>query len=107
MPLKLPALKALQKAAPNTSAQAHLLVASRIKVGAWLQALPVSSLGLRMEDDVLHVAVVPLCKSHKCQQCGTPVDGRGTHSLHCRKSGGMPCTSAHCMAPSTRATNCG
>ena len=56
-------------------------------------ALQVSSLGLRMEDNDFHVAAglrlgVPLYQPHKCQQCRTPVDGRGTHGLHCRKSVG-------------------
>ena len=59
--------------------------------GAWLQTLPVSSLGLRMEDDVFRVATglrlgVPICQPHKCQLCGSPVDRQGTHGLHCRKS---------------------
>ena len=49
-------VKALQEAAPDISAQARLLAASSKEARAWLQALPVSSLGLRMEDDVFRVA---------------------------------------------------
>ena len=79
-PRVAPSVKALQEAAPDISAQTRLLAASLKEEGAWLQALPVSSLGLRMEDDVFRVATglrlgVPLCQPHKCQQCGTPVDG--------------------------------
>ena len=52
-----------------------------------------SSLGLRMEDDVFRVATslclgMPLCRPHRCQLCRTPVDCLGTHGLHCRKSVG-------------------
>ena len=50
--------------------------------GAWLQALPISSVGLRMDDDVIRVAVglrlgTNLCEPHTCT-CGVPVDARGT-----------------------------
>ena len=53
--------------------------------------LPVSSLGLRMDDDVFRVAAglrlgVPLCRPHKFQLCGSPVDSQATHGLLCRKS---------------------
>ena len=86
-------LKALQAAAPDSVTQAHLLAACRKEAGAWLQALPVSALGLRMENEVFRVATglrlgMPLCQPHACQQCGTPVDCLGTHGLHCRKSVG-------------------
>ena len=84
-------LKALQAAAPDSVTQARLLVACRKEAGAWLQALPVSALGLHMENEVFRVATglclgMPLCQPHTCQQCGTPVDCLGTHRLHCRKS---------------------
>ena len=83
--------KALQEATQDKSALARLLAASRKESGAWLHTLPVSSLGLRMEDDVFRVASglrlgVPICQPHKCQLCGPPVDSQGTHGLHCRKS---------------------
>ena len=86
-------LKALQAAAPDSVTQACLLAACRKEAGAWLQALPVSALDLRMEDEIFHVATglrlgMPLCQPHTCQQCGTPVDCLGTHGLHCWKSVG-------------------
>ena len=94
-------LKAHQAAAPDSVTQARLLMACRKlkEAGAWLQALPVSALGLRMEDEVFRVATslrlgMPLCQPHTCQQCGTPVDCLGTHGLHCRNSVGRhPCHS--------------
>ena len=88
-------LKALQAAAPDSVTQASLLAACRKlkEAGAWLQALPVSALGLRMKDEVFHVATglrlgMPFCQPHTCQQCGTPVDCLDTHGLHCWKSVG-------------------
>ena len=60
--------------------------------GAWLQALPIASVGLRMDDDVVRVAVglrlgANLCEPHTCT-CGVPVDARGTHGLACKRSAG-------------------
>ena len=54
---------------------------------------PISSLGLRMDDDVIRTATglrlgVPLCIPHCCQHCGSQVDKLATHGLSCRKSQG-------------------
>ena len=43
--------------------------------GAWLNALPVSTLGLCMDDDTVHVAIglrlgAPLCLPHVCITAG-------------------------------------
>ena len=61
--------------------------------GAWLHALPISNLGLRLDDDSVRIAVglrlgTPLCSPHQCQRCGQSVDSFGRHSLSCRKSEG-------------------
>ena len=55
--------------------------------------LPMSALGLRMDDDVVRVAVglhlgVSFCQPHHCHQCGMEVDHLGLHGLSCRKSQG-------------------
>ena len=42
---------------PNARSQARLLATSKKESGAWFQALPVSSLGLRMDDETVRVAV--------------------------------------------------
>ena len=42
----------------RTPAQDRLLAASTKGTGAWLQALPVSALGLCMDDDVMRIAFV-------------------------------------------------
>ena len=58
-----------------------------------MNALPISSLGLRMDNDTIRVAVglrlgVPLCRPHTCVHCGSDVDAQGTHGLSCRYSQG-------------------
>ena len=60
---------------------------------AWLQALPISSLGLRLEDASLRIAVglrlgTAICATHQHHHCGVEVDGRGFHGLICRHSEG-------------------
>ena len=54
---------------------------------------PMSALGLRMDDNMVRVAVglrlgVSLCQPHQCHQCGTEVDHLGLHGLSCRMSQG-------------------
>ncbi len=61
--------------------------------GAWLRALPVSSLGLRMDDNTVWVAVglrlgTSICGPHQCQHCSVIVDELGRHALSCRQSEG-------------------
>ena len=61
--------EALLEDAPNKMVRARLLASSGAESGAWLNALPVSSLGLRMDNEVIRVAVglclgTQLCASH-------------------------------------------
>ena len=70
-----------------------LLAVSRKESGAWLRAVPNSSLGLRMDNETIRVGVglclgVPLCGPHSCQHCGVAVDWSGLHGLSCRFSTG-------------------
>ena len=72
---------------------ACLHTSQRQESGAWLSAPPVSSLGLRMDDETVRIAVglrlgTRLCTPHQCVLCGDHVDSSGTHSLHCRRSAG-------------------
>ena len=74
--------------------RARLLAVSAKESGAWLRALPVSSVGLRMDDDdTVRVAVglrlgTRVCGPHNCKHCETVVDELGRHALSCRKSEG-------------------
>ena len=83
----------LVETAQNQQSQARLLAVACPESGAWLNALPISSIGLRMEDEVVRVAVglrlgLPLGCSHTCSSCGSEVDELGTHGLSCRFSKG-------------------
>ena len=83
----------LLESAPNDSTRARLLAVSTKESGAWLNALPIASLGLRMDDNTVRVAVglrlgSTLCRPHACQHCGVEVDHLGSHGLSCRKSEG-------------------
>ena len=71
--------------------RARFLAASSKESGAWLNALPISSLGLRMDDATARISMglrlgLPLCRSHTCQHCGAEVSQFATHGLSCRKS---------------------
>ena len=77
----------------DPQSRARLLAASIKESGAWLNAMPVSSLGLRLSNDELHIAVglrlgAPLCQPHKCNFCSSEVDQLATHGLSCRHSQG-------------------
>ena len=55
--------------AVDSRSYARLLAVATKESGAWLNALPVSALGLRMDDDDIKIAVglrlgVPLCGPH-------------------------------------------
>ena len=83
----------LLERAPDATSRARLLAASTGESGAWLNALPISSLGLRMDDNTVRVAVglrlgSPLCRPHTCHHCGAEVDHLATHGLSCRWSEG-------------------
>ena len=83
--------KVLLETASDPRAQARLLATTTKESGAWLHALPISSLGLRMADKVVRIAValrlgVPLCQPHNCYHCGAAVNEVATHGLSCPKS---------------------
>jgi len=70
--------------------RARLLACPDKISGAWLEALPISACGLRLDDNAVRIAVgirlgINLCTPHVCQ-CGQTVDARGTHGLACRKN---------------------
>ena len=63
--------------------------------GDWLHARPISSCGLRLDDEAIRVAVglrlgVDLCHPHRCP-CGATVNAKGIHGLSCKLAAGrMP-----------------
>ena len=77
----------------NQLSQARLLAVSRPESGAWLNALPLSCVGLRMDDNIIRIAVglrlgLPLCRPHECSNCGAQIEEFGTHGLSYRFSRG-------------------
>ena len=74
---------------PDRHQQARLLAASTPHSGDWLHALPISSCGLRLDDEAVRVAVglrlgAKLYEPHQCAK----VDPEGTHGLACKRSAG-------------------
>ena len=79
----------LLESATNAQDQARLMAVACPESGAWLNALPISALGLRMDDEVIRIAAglrlgLPLCRSHLCTYCNSNVDELGVHGLCCR-----------------------
>jgi hypothetical protein len=77
---------------PDKRHQARLLALSAPHSGDWLHALPISTCGLRLDDEAVRVAVglrlgTKLCEPHQCP-CGASVEPEGTHGLSCRHSAG-------------------
>ena len=77
----------------NYVSRACLLAAASKHSGAWLNAPPVSSLGLRMCNKTIRIAVglrmgAAICHSHSCEICGREADQLGHNGLSCRYSQG-------------------
>ena len=67
----------------NSYQRASFRAASAPHSGDWLFALPISSCGLRLDDEAMRIAVglrlgLNLCIPHVCR-CGAQVDARGIH----------------------------
>ena len=75
--------------------RARLTAVSAQHSGDWLHARPISSCGLRLDDEAIRVAVglrlgTDLCHPHSCP-CGAAVDAKGLHGLSCKlATGRMP-----------------
>jgi len=83
---------ALLNSASDAKTKACLLSVASSESGAWLGALPVPFLGIKLDDESLRIALglrlgVPIVVEHKCV-CRANVDVFGTHGLSCRHSGG-------------------
>ena len=77
----------LLEGAGNETERARLLAVMERDSGARLQALPVTSVGLRMDDTTLRIGTT-ICAPHICQCCGVEVSAQGTHGLSCKASSG-------------------
>ena len=79
-------------AAQNQAGRARLIAAAAPHSGDFLHPVPCSSVGTRLDDTSLHIAVslrlgAAMCAPHTCV-CGQLVDSSGVHGLACRKSAG-------------------
>ena len=77
----------------DSISRARLMAVFTSEAGAWLQVLPISALGLRMDDETIRIAValrlgLPICTPHTCRQCGIRVDTYAHHGLSCHKNSG-------------------
>jgi hypothetical protein len=83
-------LKSLFTVQPDSTDRARLLAASAPHSGDWLHAMPITSCGLRLNDEAIRVAVglrlgTELCQVHQCS-CGTTINTRGLHVLSCKRN---------------------
>ena len=74
--------------ASDVQDKTHLLSVASSESGAWLGALPVPSLGTKLDNESLGIALglrlgVPIVVEHTSVCCGN-VDAYGTHGLSCR-----------------------
>ena len=78
----------------NQIHRARLLASSQPHTAAWLQAVPVPSLGLHLDPETtVRIAVAlrlgaQICEPHICRLCGRVVTRLGLHALSCKKSAG-------------------
>ena len=72
--------------------RAQLLAVPSEHKSDWLNATPVQSLGLKLDNPSIRIACglrlgTPLCHPHKCQ-CSSEVNKSGHHGLSCQRAGG-------------------
>ena len=85
--------RSLLDSATDSQTSACLLAVKCRETSIWLSALPVASLGLRLDDEAVRIAVglclgLPLFRPHQCVHCGSLVDGLSTRRLSCQFSKG-------------------
>ena len=72
----------------NDQSKARLLSVASAKADAWLNVLPVPSLGTKLDDESLCIALgAAIVVEHTCV-CGATVDVYDSHGLSCRCTGG-------------------
>jgi len=84
--------ESLMRAATDDYTKARLLATSAPHAGDWLNAPPITAVGLRLSNEALRVAVglrlgATICAPHVCR-CSAQVDARGSHGLSCMRSAG-------------------
>ena len=82
----------LQSVLTDPRQKATFLAATAPHSGDWLNALPIASCGLRLDDEAVRVAValrlgLGVCVPHSCS-CGENVDAWGQHAFVCKHASG-------------------
>ncbi|KAF0290804.1 Ubiquitin carboxyl-terminal hydrolase 2 [Amphibalanus amphitrite] len=77
----------------NQFDRARILGAATPESGAWLRALPSSSLGTHLDNETVRIAVAlrvgaDVCSGVHACRCGSPADVKGHHALTCQFSAG-------------------
>jgi len=93
-PLQVIAVEVVLSAAQTQTSLARLIAAAAPSSGAFLQVIPMSSVGTRLSNTSMLITVslrlgAALCTPHNCI-CGMAVDSSGVYGLSCRKSAGQP-----------------
>ena len=78
--------------AVNPAERARLLAASSIGSGDWINTLPLQSIGLKLDNSTVRIAVglrlgAPIVRPHRCI-CDSMVTSDGHHGLSCRRNAG-------------------
>ena len=78
--------------APSPISRSRLLAVSAPDAGVWLNAIPIPSLGLKLDDESLRICVAlrlgsKLNLPYTCI-CGAAVEDSATHGLDCRRAPG-------------------
>jgi hypothetical protein len=84
--LQIGAAEVVLAAAPNLTSRARLILAAAPSSGAFLQVVPMSSVGSRLDDTTMRIAVALLFDAlivyvpHRCL-CGATVGSTGVRGL--------------------------
>ena len=93
LPLSKKRFDDLFSAATTEKDRARLLAVSSKNSSDWLNAFPIPSMGLKLDDNTLKISCAlrlgaTICQPHKCTRCGNDVDQTGTHGLSCNRQVG-------------------
>ena len=83
---------AIEATLMEPSRKARFFAATAPHSGDWLLALPITTCGLRLDDEAVRVAVglrlgLNICVPHTCR-CGAKVDVQGLHCMVCKHAPG-------------------
>ena len=92
MPITKKTYQTLIEGSNSVADQARLFATSGSYSGAWLEAIPISSLGTKLDDESVRIATSlrlgsKICEPHSCK-CSAAVQSNGFHGLDCNKSAG-------------------